>query len=60
MILAWHVHNELVAVPKSADPDRQAQNLDVFGVPLTEEDMAVLTALKGDDSKMMDSDRFGH
>lgn len=60
IILAWHVRNGLVAVPKSGNAQRQAENLDVFDVPLTDDDMAALSALKADESKIMDSDRFGH
>lgn len=39
-VLRWHVQLGAVPVPKSADPERQRANLDVFGFELTEEDMA--------------------
>jgi 2,5-diketo-D-gluconate reductase A len=34
-----------VPIPKSADPGRMAQNLDVFNFALSDEEMAALSAL---------------
>jgi 2,5-diketo-D-gluconate reductase A len=45
VILRWHVQNGLAAIPKSASPERMAQNIDVFGFALTPEDMAILDGL---------------
>ena len=35
VILRWHLDRGFVALPKSADPQRQRQNLDLFGFRLT-------------------------
>src|SRR5436190_20650724 len=45
VILRWHIQNGLAAIPKSASPERMAQNIDVFAFELTPEDMALLADL---------------
>jgi 2,5-diketo-D-gluconate reductase A len=45
VILRWHVQNGLAVIPKSASPERMAQNIDVFGFELSVEDMAILAGL---------------
>jgi 2,5-diketo-D-gluconate reductase A len=42
-ILRWHVQCGAVPIPKSADPERQRQNLDIFGFELTPDEMAAIT-----------------
>jgi diketogulonate reductase-like aldo/keto reductase len=37
VVLRWHVQLGAVPVPKSADPQRQAENLEVFDFALTDE-----------------------
>lgn len=44
VVLRWHTQSGVVPIPKSADPDRQRENLDVFGFELTEEEMAAISA----------------
>jgi 2,5-diketo-D-gluconate reductase A len=44
-VLRWHVQSGLVTVPKSADPARLAENLDVFGFTLDEDDIAAIDVL---------------
>ncbi len=60
VVLRWHVQLGLVVVPKSSDPQRQAQNLDVFAFELTADEMAALSALDRGESAATDSDTFGH
>jgi 2,5-diketo-D-gluconate reductase A len=60
VVLRWHVQQGLVPIPKSSDPDRLRQNLDVFGFTLADEDMAALSALDRGDAAGADPDRFGH
>lgn len=44
VVLRWHTQSGVVPIPKSADPDRQRENLDVFGFELTDEEMAAISA----------------
>lgn len=60
IVLRWQVQSGFVPAPKSADPERQAQNLDVFGFALTEADMAALSGLDRPDPDMLDANSFGH
>lgn len=48
ILLRWHVQLGLVAIPKSGDPERIAQNIDVFGFELGDDDMAALAGLDRD------------
>ncbi|MER7841173.1 aldo/keto reductase [Streptomyces sp. NPDC096040] len=43
VILRWHVQLGAVAIPKSADAERQRANLDVFGFRLSEAQMAAIS-----------------
>lgn len=60
VILRWHLQLGLVPIPKSADPQRLRQNLDVFGFELSDEQMTALAALDQGESAVVDSDSFGH
>jgi 2,5-diketo-D-gluconate reductase A len=60
IVLRWHTQRGFVPVPKSADPQRQAQNLDIFDWRLTDEEMAAINALKRPEAGILDSDTFGH
>jgi diketogulonate reductase-like aldo/keto reductase len=42
IVLRWHVQLGVVPIPKSADPRRQRENLDLFGFELTEREMAAI------------------
>lgn len=46
VVLRWHVQLGAVPIPKSADPDRQRSNLDVFGFELTADEVETLSALE--------------
>jgi 2,5-diketo-D-gluconate reductase A len=50
----------LVTVPKSSNPVRIAQNVDVFDFRLEPEDVAALSGLDRGEDAAVDSDRFGH
>ncbi|PRA06642.1 oxidoreductase [Arthrobacter sp. MYb229] len=58
--LRWHVQSGRGAAPKSADPRRQAENLDIFDFELTDAQMRAIDALDSGDGPKMDSDSFGH
>ncbi|WIB27474.1 aldo/keto reductase [Curtobacterium sp. MCSS17_015] len=46
VVLRWHVQLGAVPVPKSGDPDRQRENLDVFGFTLTDDEVRAISALE--------------
>jgi len=48
VILRWHVQLGAVPIPKSADPTRLRQNLDVFSFELDQDQMAALDAINRD------------
>jgi 2,5-diketo-D-gluconate reductase A len=60
IVLRWHVQNGLVAIPKSRNPRRMAENLAVFDFELDAGDLAALDALDGGPDAGVDSDRTGH
>jgi 2,5-diketo-D-gluconate reductase A len=60
IVLRWHVQLGLLAVAKSSDPVRQAQNLALFDFELSEDEMAGLSALERGEAAATDSDTFGH
>ena len=45
VVLRWLVQRGVVAIPKSVRPERMAENLDVFGFELTDEQMAAIATL---------------
>ena len=45
VVLRWHVQRGDVVFPKSATPARIAENIDVFGFALDDDDMAAIDAL---------------
>jgi len=46
VVLRWHTQLGSTPIPKSADPDRQRENADVFGFTLTDEQVAAISALE--------------
>ncbi|GAA2740952.1 aldo/keto reductase [Kitasatospora cinereorecta] len=45
VVLRWLVQRDIVTIPKSVNPDRMAQNIDVFDFRLTDAQMAAVAAL---------------
>ncbi|MFP3467374.1 aldo/keto reductase [Leifsonia sp. SIMBA_070] len=60
IVLRWHVQNGLVAIPKSRNPERMAENLAVFDFELDADDLAALDTLDGGPDAGVDSDSTGH
>lgn len=60
VILRWLTQQGFVATPKSSNPTRMAQNLDIFDFTLSADEMALLGTLDRPDPDMFDADNFGH
>ena len=45
VMLRWHIQNGVQAIPKSVKPARIAENFDVFGFELTDDEIARIDAL---------------
>jgi 2,5-diketo-D-gluconate reductase A len=60
VVLRWHVQIGSLPIPKSGNPDRQRQNLDVFGFELTDDEVAAITALGDPDGRLFDGDPDTH
>jgi 2,5-diketo-D-gluconate reductase A len=43
VVLRWHTQLGAIPIPKSADPGRQRENLDIFGFELTPTEMAAVS-----------------
>lgn len=60
VILRWHVQIGSLPIPKSGDPERQRQNLDVFGIELTDDEVSAITALGRPDGRLFGGDPDTH
>lgn len=60
VILRWHRQLGSVPLPKSADPGRQRENLDVEGFTLTDDEVAAITALGRADGRLFGGDPDTH
>ena len=56
VVLRWHLQRGLLPLPKSQSPERQRQNLDVFGFELGEDEMAAITAMGDVRGRRFDGD----
>ena len=52
IIIRWHLDSGLVVIPKSANPNRIAENFDVFGFALDAEDMTAIHGLDNADGRI--------
>ena len=60
VILRWHLQLGNLPIPKSADPARQRQNLDVDGFTLGDDEVAAITALGRSDGRLFGGDPDTH
>lgn len=60
VVLRWHVQLGTLPIPKSATPERQRQNLDVFGFALTEREVAAISALAEPEGRLFGGDPETH
>ena len=44
-MLRWHLQHGIQVIPKSVKPQRIGENIDVFDVQLTDDEMAAIDAL---------------
>ncbi|HZK05238.1 MAG TPA: aldo/keto reductase [Actinomycetaceae bacterium] len=60
VVLRWQVQQALVTIPKSASPERQRDNLDIFGFELSRAEMRLIDTLEDPDAPVSDPEIFGH
>jgi 2,5-diketo-D-gluconate reductase A len=60
VILRWHVQLGSLPIPKSGNPQRQRQNLDIFGFELTEEELEAISALADPAGRLFGGDPESH
>ena len=54
LILRWHYQLGTTPLPKSGNPERQRENLDIFSFSLSSEQMAAISALGRPDGRQAD------
>ena len=42
VVLRWHIEHRIVAIPRSANAERIAENADIFGFALTASEVEIL------------------
>ncbi len=60
VILRWHVQLGTLPIPKSSSPERQRQNLDLFGFELTDDEVAIISALSEPEGRLFGGDPETH
>jgi diketogulonate reductase-like aldo/keto reductase len=60
VILRWHVQLGSLPIPKSSSPERQRQNLDVFGFELTDDEVAAISGLADPEGRLFGGDPDTH
>ncbi|GAA1058541.1 putative oxidoreductase [Agromyces luteolus] len=56
VVLAWHVAQGTIVIPKASSPERIAENLDVFSFELDEADVAAIATLESGERTGRDPD----
>ncbi|MDO5697446.1 MAG: aldo/keto reductase [Dermatophilus congolensis] len=60
VILRWQVQLGALPLPKSSDPQRQRENIDIFGFDLTDDEVEAITQLGRPDGRLFDGDPNTH
>ena len=60
VILRWHVQLGSLPIPKSGNPERQRQNLDIFDFELTDEEVEEISALADPRGRLFGGDPDSH
>lgn len=58
IVLRWHVQLDSTAIPKSADPERQRENADLFDFSLSADEVAEISGLER--GRLWDGDPLTH
>ncbi len=59
VVLRWHIELGNIVFPKSVNPERMRENIDVFDFSLTDDDMAMIAGLDTGTRTGPDPDQFG-
>jgi 2,5-diketo-D-gluconate reductase A len=59
VVLRWHIQIGDIVFPKSSNPGRIAENIDVFDFELADDDVATIEALNADKRRGPNPDTFG-
>ncbi|QGK68188.1 aldo/keto reductase [Allosaccharopolyspora coralli] len=60
VVLRWQLQLGALPIPKSADPQRQLENLDLFGFELTDAEVTAISGLARDDGRLFGGDPDVH
>lgn len=60
IVLRWAIQQGICTAPKSSNPNRMKENLNVFDFTLTFADMEILNTLTPEGQEIVDADAFGH
>lgn len=60
IVLRWNIDLGIVTIPRSSNPERLAQNIDIFDFALTADEIAAISALDTGEEHRADSDTTGH
>jgi 2,5-diketo-D-gluconate reductase A len=60
VVLRWHTQLGAVPIPKSGNPERQRENLDIFEFELSSDELAAITALGNPDGRLFGADPNTH
>lgn len=60
VVLRWHLQRGVLPLPKSATPERQRENLDLFGFSLSDDEVAAITDLTRPDGRLFGGDPDHH
>ena len=60
VVLAWHVQLGILAIPRTSNPSRLPENLDVFDLELSHADLDRLATLDRHGAGALDPESFGH
>lgn len=60
IVIRWAIDRGIATIPRSSNPERIAQNVDVLDFMLTDAEVAAISALDTGAEKRVDSDTSGH